>query len=407
MTILNKQMMNINLSQLLYSLSFALDIAENRNYEHSRRTAYIAFNIAQYLGLDESLVNEIFYSSLIHDIGMTGQLSVYSIENIHIDHCLKAEHCYLGAKISDQLPLPDALSDNILYHHENWDGSGVYGLKGDEVPLPSQIIHIADSFDIDYSEMLNIRLERGCIDRWLAEKKGQAFNPFLADALLHVTKRDKFWFDLKFCNIHQLVDIIKPKEEIIIDIEGLRKIADSFAMLIDNKSRFTHTHSRGVAETAKKIAIYLGYDDITTKKIEIAGLLHDLGKLAVPNEILDKPEKLTKSEFDIIKAHPYYTKLILQQISGLEDIAEWAGNHHEKLNGKGYPEKLVNHKMMNQDHILAVSDIYQALIEDRPYREGMSHEKAMNILYTMSNKELISKEMAMNLDKAMGTVLSA
>ncbi len=77
-----------------------------------------------------------------------------------------------------------------------------------------------------------------------------------------------------------------------------------------------------------------------------------------------------------MKSHVYYSKLILNQIEGLEDIAEWAGNHHEKLNGKGYPEKLDERDLTKEDQVIALADIYQALVEDRPYRKGMETKKS-------------------------------
>src|SRR5690606_22787980 len=121
--------------------------------------------------------------------------------------------------------------------------------------------------------------------------------------------------------------------------------------------------------------------------------LHDIGKLVVPLSILEKPGKLSQQELQVIKSHPYYTKLILKQIKGIEDIAEWAGNHHEKLNGKGYPEKLMGSNITKEDQIIAIADIYQALTEDRPYREGMDSQTAIEIMMDMADRGELSKEM--------------
>ncbi|WP_202710781.1 HD-GYP domain-containing protein [Sporosalibacterium faouarense] len=401
MRVLKDKELNVNLSQLLFAFSLALDIAENRNFEHSRRTAYISYNIAKHIGLNEDKLNNIFYAALIHDIGMTGQLSSYTIKEIHYKSKLKEEHCFLGSQIAEKLPLSDDISKYILYHHESWDGSGVYGLKGDEIPIESQIINLADSFDIDNCNILETKLGRENFGKWLERKSGQASNPLLVKVLGEIAEQDKFWFDIKFHNMHQLLNMIMPKEEKIINMDDLKRIADAFALLIDNKSKFTHRHSRGVAKISRKMAEYLKYSSNEIEKVEIAGLLHDLGKLVVPNEILEKSSKLTKEEFEVIKSHPYYTKIILQQINGLEDIAEWAGNHHEKLNGKGYPEKLDAIRMTNEDQILAVADIYQALTEDRPYRGGMSRNKAMEILKSMGKDGFISKKMIEILDNVV------
>ncbi|NMB08339.1 MAG: HD domain-containing protein, partial [Tissierellia bacterium] len=140
-------------------------------------------------------------------------------------------------------------------------------------------------------------------------------------------------------------------------------------------------------------AQYLGYDEIMVEKLTIAANLHDIGKFIVPLEILEKPKKLNSMEFLTMKSHVYYTKLILKQIEGLEDIAEWAGNHHEKLNGKGYPERLDENSLTKEDQIIAFADIYQALIEDRPYRKGMAPKKAIDIMKNMANKGYICNRM--------------
>lgn len=117
--------------------------------------------------------------------------------------------------------------------------------------------------------------------------------------------------------------------------------------------------------------------------MEIAALLHDIGKLSIPNCILDKNGKLTSEEMRIMRSHTYYTRLILSKIDGFEDITDWASNHHEKLNGKGYPLGLSEEEISLESRIMAICDIYEALTADRPYRQGMSMENAFKIIETM------------------------
>lgn len=171
--------------------------------------------------------------------------------------------------------------------------------------------------------------------------------------------------------------------------------------MIDKKSRFTYEHSNGIARIARNMALYFGYNDTVVDMIEIAAYLHDLGKLTVPNSILDKPGKLTSKEFQVIKSHPYYTKIILKQVKGLETIAEWAGNHHEKLDGSGYPERKSCKEITREDQIIAVSDIYQALTESRPYRNGLSRRAAMSIINSMGEKGFISKDIIKALNEVV------
>lgn len=389
----------IKLGQLLSSLSYALDIAENRYYYHSKRTGYIAYSIAMNMGLKEEDIIDIYYASLIHDIGMTGKLSRFSVLEIHHDEVLKKQHCAFGYDILDKLPFHDNIKKYVLYHHEKWDGTGPYGLKGVQTPLAAQIIHISDYFELYFIRKVDIGVENkdiNAINRWLDSYKNIVFDRYLCDQLLEVIKKDKFWLDLKSENIEQALKIIEPGKNIYIDIFDLHKISEAFSMLIDAKSKFTYEHSQGVSSITNSFATYLGYNPITIEKLTIAADLHDIGKFVIPLNILEKPGKLTKKEFDIIKSHAYYTKLILKQIEGIEDIGEWAGNHHEKLNGKGYPEKLDETKLTREDQIIAFADIYQALTEDRPYRKGLLPSKAIDIMMDMAEKGYIDKAMLLD-----------
>ncbi|EOD00023.1 HD-GYP domain-containing protein [Caldisalinibacter kiritimatiensis] len=384
--------LSIKLSELLSALSLALDSANNRIFQHSRRTAYVAFNIAKNMGIDEHILSDIYYASFIHDIGMTGEMTQYSIEDIHNDKKLKKEHCQAGAEIIKYLPLNERVHDFVLYHHEEWNGKGVYGLKHDDIPIGSQIIHLADYFDLNYGSILNEDINVNNIKRFFIIAKGELFSPEAVDSFLDVMDKEKFWFDLKFYNFQQILNTIEPNKQREINIGELKKIAKAFSVLIDKKSKFTYTHSQGVAKITKDIAEYFDYDKLVVDKLEIAAYLHDLGKLVVPNEILEKPGKLSKEEFDIIKSHPYYTKIILKQVKGLEIIADWAGNHHEKLDGTGYPEKLTNNNLTREDQIIAIADIYQALTEDRPYRKGLSKEEALKIIQDIGSKNKFQQE---------------
>jgi HD-GYP domain-containing protein (c-di-GMP phosphodiesterase class II) len=133
------------------------------------------------------------------------------------------------------------------------------------------------------------------------------------------------------------------------------------------------------------MASFYKLSDDKKLKLEIAADLHDIGKLAVPNTILDSPQKLTNDEFEIIKKHPYYTRIALTEIKGFEDITEWASNHHEKLNGKGYPFGKTAKDLDFESRLIACLDIYEALTEERPYRRSLEHEEAMEILNKMKD----------------------
>lgn len=394
-----EQKLKIRLSQLLSSLSFALDIAENRYFNHSRRTAYVAYYMAKEMGLsDEDIINT-YFSSLIHDIGMAGHLAKYSIVDIHTNFELKKEHCSYGYEIIKDLPIDKQIKEYVLYHHEQWNGTGPFNLKADEIPLISQIIHMADFFEVYYLRLVEDKgnIEEfsrvDVVEKWISPYRNVYFKDEVCDSFLTLVKKEKFWFDLTSKNIEKALEIIKPDKEIYVDVDGLHEISRAFSKLIDYKSEFTYKHTKGISIITNEFAKYLGYNPLMVKKLTIAADLHDIGKLVVPLSILEKPGKLSPHEFQIIKAHPYYTKLILKQIKGIEDIAEWAGNHHEKLNGSGYPEKLTERYISKEDQIIAIADIFQALTEDRPYRKGMDSQTAIDIMMDMAHRGELSKNM--------------
>lgn len=362
---------------LLSALSLSLDILERRNFGHARRVAYVAIRIANEMNIEKSNLNKIFYSSFLHDIGKNDVYDDFT-SNESWKHSLR------GSMMVEGIPYGKDLSDIIKYHHENYDGSGHFGLYGKSIPLASQIIYISDQFDIKYNTLSKKIKEydlRELIKSYLSKESSKSFSPEIVKVIMELMKQEKFWLDYEY---YDTLNVLKPyiSDDIVtIDINELKNVADVFSNIVDNKSHFTYKHSKNVSTLAYKAAIAAGYDKNTIEKIKIAGLLHDLGKLAIPNSVLDKPGKLTTEEFRIIKSHTYYTKKILKEIGDIDDIAEWAANHHEKLDGSGYPEGLTNEKLDDISKIMAICDMYQALTENRPYRVGMKQNTAIDIIY--------------------------
>ena len=159
-----------------------------------------------------------------------------------------------------------------------------------------------------------------------------------------------------------------------------------------------------MAEKASLLAHYMGYDSVIVQKMYLAGALHDIGKMAVGNEILEKPDKLTDDEFSKMKNHAGYTYLILSEVNDFEDIRDWAAFHHEKLNGKGYPFGKTADELNEPERMMACVDIYQALTEDRPYKKGLSHEKTCDILDDMSQKGFIDSDISKTIRECFGRI---
>ena len=177
--------------------------------------------------------------------------------------------------------------------------------------------------------------------------------------------------------------------------------------MIDFRSPFTATHSSGVAATASRIANFLGLTETEVELMEVAGNLHDLGKMVVPSSILNKPDKLTADEFAVMRQHTYFTYSVLSTIGGMRQIAEWAAFHHERLDGSGYPFHLDARKLDTGSRIIAVADIFTALAEDRPYRKGMGKSDIISVLRGLSCKSHLDKHVVGILESNYDEIIAS
>jgi HD-GYP domain-containing protein (c-di-GMP phosphodiesterase class II) len=210
------------------------------------------------------------------------------------------------------------------------------------------------------------------------------FHPKVLAAFDRLANTEAFWVEAISPSLSAIVSkkVLFQKE--IIDLGTLRAFAKVFAHLIDFRCRFTATHSSGVAAVALELSAIDGFSERECRLMEIAGFLHDIGKLTVPNSILEKNGTLDADEILCIRKHTYYTHAILSKIGGLGQIATLASQHHEKLNGNGYPFHIQGKNISKLSRIVAVADIVTALTENRPYRSGMGRKKVMKTLRSMA-----------------------
>jgi HD-GYP domain-containing protein (c-di-GMP phosphodiesterase class II) len=381
------KIMRINVNELLISLSRTLDFAEKgvlrNNYNHGMRVAYIAGRIANALSMPDEDVFDLISFSLLHDNGvMKALLESPSREKFNTE--TNPTHCVEGEKNIAAFPFLNRKKDVILYHHEHYDGSGFFGVSGREIPLYSRVILLADRVAIQYAS--------GYTSDQIVEqinREARIFDPVVRAAFVEMSRYVEFWLGMDDMFVQTSLVAMLPKVSREMDFQKIRTISQIFSNIIDAKSPFTGSHSRGISEKVGTICRYYEFDDTSYWKMRIAADLHDIGKLAVPNEILDKPGKLNGKEFRVIQSHPFYTRKILEMINGFEDITNWASNHHEKLDGSGYPYGIGENKLDFNSRILACVDIYQALTEDRPYRRGMAHKDAVQIMEKMAQNHLI------------------
>ena len=162
-----------------------------------------------------------------------------------------------------------------------------------------------------------------------------------------------------------------------LESKDIQQLARIFASIVDAKSPFTAEHSTGVAQLSRLLAESALLPQNTCNQLLIAGMLHDIGKLMIPDEILEKPDKLDASESAVVRQHSFETYQILKQIRGFEKISGWAAYHHEALNGRGYPFHLREEELDLESRIVAASDVFQAMAQKRPYRPSLSAKKIL------------------------------
>jgi len=159
--------------------------------------------------------------------------------------------------------------------------------------------------------------------------------------------------------------------------------------IIDFRSEATATHSSGVAAVGKSLASLVGFSRQECLTFEIAAYLHDLGKLAIPSEILDKQDRLTPAEWSVMRTHAYYTYQILDPIEVLKPVTSWSSLHQERLDGSGYPFHVGEDDLPLGARLMAVADVFTGITENRSYRKGMTREDILRVLHGMAaNGEL-------------------
>jgi HD-GYP domain-containing protein (c-di-GMP phosphodiesterase class II) len=413
---------DIALSDVIGSLSYALDIVEGQPPGHALKSCLIGMRIASELELDAQSRSDLFYALLLKDAGCSANSSRMSQVFAADDMAVKASsklvdwsdarasaiwairtaasgdgvrrrvrtlramrdegeltrqfmeaRCDRGAEIARMLFLSESTALAIRSLDEHWDGRGMPdGLRGEEIPLAARILCLSQTVEVFHRER-GIKAA-GQVAR---ARRGTWFDPTLVDAFLRFCEDRDFWRSLEEPDVSPW----EPGElALSADDERLDRIAEAFARVIDAKSPFTARHSERVAEIAVGTARVLGFDAQTLITLNRAGLLHDIGKLAISNKILDKPGKLTDAEFSAIRTHPTFTQRILERAPCFADFAELAANHHEKLDGSGYPRRLTGDALDLPMRVLAVADIYEALTATRPYREPLAPEAALSII---------------------------
>lgn len=380
----------VSLLELTLELSRACDMVSPELNNHQRQVAFITYNLGEELNFNKRKQNALSVAAILHDIG--GLSMEERINVLKFDALNPHKHAQIGWLLLKDYREFSEVAQIIKFHHVDWENGNGLKKDGEDVLLESHLIHLADRIAtliskddkmVDQVDQIYDRIEGSA---------GSRFHPEFVAAFERLKEKEYFWFDLESIsngsNYYKKIDF----RDQAINIDELVGIAKLFARIIDFRSNFTAVHSEGVAAVAKRLAQLSGCDEMTCKKILIAGYVHDLGKLTVPTEILEKPCQLTDKEFSLVKGHTYHTYVLLDRVRGLEEINTYASMHHERLDGTGYPFKLKGENLPLGSRIMAVADIFTALSENRPYRKGMQKEMVIKILGDLARDNKIDAQ---------------
>ena len=410
--------MKLDLTDMLYVLSFALDAVEAEllglDTGHCRRVAFLSILMGKEAGLKDEELRDFAGCCLLHDNALTEfiheelvsqkEISVPISEMLRNDEDkMYLHHSIIGEKNIRLLPFRTDVRNIIHYHHENADGTGVLKKTAAETSLKSQILHLADMADITRRLTTMTLTEFKELQKWVQDKSGSLFSEKAVDLFMKaLSYEDIAQMSDKSVQTYFRQELKSAPHEYSDD--EIHNIANFFAGIVDYKSEFTQYHSKGVADKAELMALYYDFDAEKTIRFYFAGAMHDIGKLVISNGILEKPGRLTSDEFTEMKNHASATYEVLSRIEGIPDIVKWASNHHEKLNGKGYPQGLSAADLSFEEQLMACIDIYQALTEKRPYKDGMSHEQSISIMREMAEKGELNEKIVRDMDVVMAQV---
>lgn len=394
--------LRIPLLDMILCFSDAMDLISPAIVDHHKRVAYIAFRIANEMGMPVKLQSDLLLAGALHDIGA---LSLKErLDNLDFETDNPHGHAKVGYSLLKNFERFAHISKTIRYHHVCWDEVDNNSFCKKDVPISSYILHLADRISVLIKPNEDVLGQVKEITDIINRNSGRMFKPDMVEAFNRLALREYFWLDIVSPSINSILGHLSTQVSIELDLESLNQLAKMFCQIIDFRSRFTATHSSGVAVCARMLGRLIGFSERECKMIGISGYLHDLGKLAVPSEILEKPDKLTVEEMNIIKGHTYHTYRVLEPIKGLDIINAWASFHHERLDGRGYPFHHKGEDLVLGARILAVADTFTAITEDRPYRKGMDSDRALKVLQDMAGNKALDQNIVSMLKVNYGII---
>lgn len=376
----------VSTKRILVSLIKSIDAYNSLLESHHKRTTAIAYQLGSEYGLDSRALSKLVVASSIHDIG-----AIYATERdqlISMDVDNSEPHEINGARILSGIAPFDCIRPIIRRHHVHYNDVINGTLASALVPEECYFLHLADRIDIYSLHYAGEDNARTLVMSGIKPKFGTVFHPDLESAFDRVAQNVQFWLNADETLYHELLLAAIDDDRCDMGAADLESLARLFGRIVDYKSHWTFAHSQTVGLLASRIGELMGMDSQRCFKLKMAGYLHDIGKIAVPAEVLEKPGPLDPVERNAMQRHALFSSIILSDRDGLSDIARWASSHHERRDRTGYPLKMSADRFEPEMDIIAYSDVFAALLESRPYRDAFTDGEAMEILRSMAPLKL-------------------
>ena len=380
-----KKQMQFNLNNFLLATSIALDFVSKYRYKislgHSKRVAFIALNIGIKMDLKPEELSDLCAYSLLSSIGLN-------------QSCDDKDFCEISNECAKEFIFFNKNENILLYQKEKIDGSGIFGLKNEEIPLFSQIIFLAKTLDIMYDfGKENIKNRFDAIE-FVKDKLDIYFSRQIIEKFFECVKDVSFWQDMLneqdtmmfiYASLH---DFTKA-----LDFEDILKMTTIFHKIENPQSK--------LIELIQIMSDFYEFEHKDKQTFLIASSLCNIGKLTLSKELLEKVDELDIYEIEKIRTYPYYTKKVLQNIIGFSDILSWASKVQERLDGSGYLSGLSAKDLNFKDRLLQTLNAYNALRENRTYREFFNHNEAIEILKFEASENRFDMAIIEDLDRVL------
>ena len=347
---------------------------------HLFRTAFICAHLGEILGLEEARIRHLVMSAVIHDVGLTFVSRIRDIRDLAgLDRGVLISHGELSRWVIQEMSFYHGyldIAEITRHHHVAYSEEAVK-----RVPFESFVVAGADILEVNLRRYQQPWLYR---DEVLASVLRAPVHPAVAEAIEKLVKDYPlaFWYDLVVSKraakeyLENVLGVIPIKTT----RENLLRMASALGRIVDFRSPVTSTHSARVSAVAKAIGELFGLSFIKLLILEVGGLLHDIGKLVVPIDILEKPARLVPEEYALIQTHVYYTYRFLRHLGMPDQLVEAASFHHERLDGSGYPFGIGGECMFTSSRIMQIADVFAALSEKRPYKSRWGKDTVLSVL---------------------------